>query len=288
MTTVWLEAALNGPWGTDRQPNSPVSVDDCIEQGIACAEVGAAIIHLHSYDEAGTEYHDAAIYTAIIEGVQEHVDAIVYPSIPLLGKPGVDGITPDERFAHQDALGDAGLLEWAVVDPGSVNFSTYDDIEQGTNGFVYQNPEAHIRAGLSVSATHGSTPAYAIYEPGFVRLGAALHQQYPTLNQPIYRFMFSEKYTFGYPPEPYALDSYLTLLEAETTTAPWMVSGLGVDISPLIPEAVRHGGHVRVGLEDAPLGSAHSNVELVERACEQIEDSGGTPATASDIRNELS
>ncbi|MFC5972077.1 3-keto-5-aminohexanoate cleavage protein [Halomarina salina] len=288
MTTVCLEAALNGPWGTDQQPNSPIRIDDCIEQGIACAEAGAAIIHLHSYDTSGTEHHDASIYTDIIDGIQQHVDAIVYPSIPLLGKPGVDGITPTERFAHQDELGEMGLLEWAVVDTGSVNFSTYDDVEQDQLGFVYQNPEAHIREGLTVSARHGARPSYAIYEPGFVRLGAALHHRYPTLTQPLYRFMFSEKFTFGYPPQPYALESYLTLLEDVAPEAPWMISGLGVDITPLIPTAVERGGHVRVGLEDAPLGSPKPNVEVVKEAREKVEASGGTLATPSEVRTNLS
>jgi len=32
-----------------------------------------------------------------------------------------------------------------------------------------------------------------------------------------------------------------------------MISGLGVDVSPLIGEAVARGGHIRVGLEDALL-----------------------------------
>lgn len=58
MTTVWLEAALNGPWGSDHQLNSPVSVENCTEQGIVCVEAGTTIIHLHSYDDAGTEHHD--------------------------------------------------------------------------------------------------------------------------------------------------------------------------------------------------------------------------------------
>lgn len=99
--------------------------------------------------------------------------------------------------------------------------------------------------------------------------------------------MFFEAYTFGYPPKPYALESYLSLLETETPTAPWMVSGLGVDITPLIPEAVDRGGHVRVELEDAPLGSERSNVEWVDHARREIESAGGTLATAADVRAEL-
>lgn len=99
--------------------------------------------------------------------------------------------------------------------------------------------------------------------------------------------MFSEKYTFSYPPEPYALDSYLALLDTEAPNAPWMVSGLGVDITPLIPHAVDRGGHIRVGLEDAPLGSEKDNTKWVEHARNEIEKAGGMLATANEVRAEL-
>lgn len=287
MTKVWLEAALNGPWGRDQQPGIPVTIEECIEEGVACAEAGAAIIHIHAYEETGEKNHDAEIYSRIIEGIQERVDAIVYPSIPILGLPDVPSMTGEERFAHQDALGREGLLEWAVVDPGSVNFSKFEDIKRDVTGIVYQNPEDHIRSGLEVSSRHNLAPAYAIYEPGFIRLGAALAKRYPDIKSPVYRFMFSEDYTFGYPPEQYALEDYLTLLDAEAPEAPWMVSGLGVDITPLIPFTVEHGGHVRVGLEDAPLGTEQSNVELVENARQEIENAGGSIATATEVRDEL-
>ena len=45
-----------------------------------------------------------------------------------------------------------------------------------------------------------------------------------------------------------------------------MVAGLGVDIRPLIPDALKRGGMVRVGLEDAPLGTEMSNVDWVREA----------------------
>ncbi|MEW5864513.1 MAG: 3-keto-5-aminohexanoate cleavage protein [Pseudomonadota bacterium] len=49
---TWLEVALNGPWGRSRQPGIPVRVADIVAEGVACAEEGAAIVHVHAYDEA--------------------------------------------------------------------------------------------------------------------------------------------------------------------------------------------------------------------------------------------
>jgi uncharacterized protein (DUF849 family) len=285
---TWIEAAMNGPWGSERQPGSPTTVEACVEAGIACAEAGAAILHVHAFDsETDRQNDDPDVYARIIEGIREETDAIVYPTVPPLGLVGEGSMSAEERYAHHEALGERGLLEWSVVDPGSINFTTYDAVAAGEVGDVYRNPETHIREGLEVAERYGSSPSYAIYEPGFVRLGAALAERYPGIGTPIYRFMFTDDYTFNYPPEPYALDSLRRLLADEAGDAPWMISGLGVDVTPLIPEAVEHGGHVRVGLEDAPLGTGLSNVEWVDRARDRIEAAGGEVATPETVREEL-
>ena len=56
----------------------------------------------------------------------------------------------------------------------------------------------------------------------------------------------------------------------------------------MIGETVRRGGHVRVGLEDAPLGIKASNLELVEEeAVRMVRDRGGEPATPTEMRQAL-
>jgi 3-keto-5-aminohexanoate cleavage enzyme len=99
--------------------------------------------------------------------------------------------------------------------------------------------------------------------------------------------MFSESFAFGFPPKPYALAAHVNLLEEEGGTAPWMIAGVCVDIRPLIGEAVLRGGHVRVGLEDAPLGSPMSNVAWVEDAVRIVRDHGAEPASITDVRQAL-
>jgi uncharacterized protein (DUF849 family) len=272
---TWLEVALNGSWGRKAQPGIPVSVAEIVAQGIECAREGAAIVHVHAYDEAsGRQRDEAALYARIIEGIRARADCIVYPTIPL----GAQGMSAAQRFAAVEELGRRGLIEWAVVDPGSVNFDS----------FVYLNPNEHIRHGLALAARHGFHPAYAIYEPGFVRLGAALAAGTQALPQPIYRFMFSQGFAFGFPPAEYALDAYLRLLADTAPGAPWMVAGLRVDILPLVAAAVARCGHVRVGLEDAPLGSDRSNVAWARAGRDAIERAGGELASAAEVRRALS
>lgn len=287
MGKVWIEAALNGPWGRERQPGIPVAVEEIVADGLAAADAGAAIIHVHAYDPATGRQNDRwETYARIIEGVRAKADVIVYPTIPLAGSDYASA-NAQQRFAHTAELARRGLLEWTVCDPGSCNFMRFDEVDDAGSGFVYQNPMADIREGLRLSREHRLHPGYAIYEPGFTRLGSALARATLDLPQPIYRFMFSDEFAWGFPAEADCLDAHLRLLERLEPNAPWMVAGLGVDIRPLIGAAVARGGHVRVGLEDAPWRTELSNRQWVEGAAARIREAGGEPATAKDVRDAL-
>ncbi|WP_372023683.1 3-keto-5-aminohexanoate cleavage protein [Tistrella mobilis] len=286
---VWIEAALNGPWGRDRQPGIPVTEAEIIADGIAAARAGAGIIHVHAYDpETGRQNDDGATYARIIEGIRATTDALVYPTIPLAGAALTgQAAGPAARFAHIDFLASRGLIEMAVVDPGTVCFIDRRDGPAALASFVYTNTEAEIRHGLALAATHRLVPSYAIYEPGFTRAGALLAGQTPGLATPLYRFMFSDAFAWGFPPRRYGLEAHLALLGEAAPAAPWMIAGLGVDLEDLVPHAVAAGGHVRTGLEDAPFGTETGNAGLVARMVQVVEAAGGRPATPAEIRTGL-
>jgi 3-keto-5-aminohexanoate cleavage enzyme len=290
MHKVWIEAALNGAWSRTLQPGIPDTIDAIVSEGVACARAGATIIHIHAYDGGGPQTFDWQVYARIIEGIRAQVDVAVYPSYPPIPTTTA-GANPSfadatVRFAHIEALAARGLLEFAVIDPGSVNFTLTATTSTTKPADIYMNPESHVRHALDFAARHGLHPAFAIYEPGFTRAGAALARA-AGVKTPIYRFMFSEQFAFGFPPRAYALAAHLALLEEEAGPAHWMIAGLGVNISPLIGEAVAQGGHIRVGLEDAPLGTATSNLAMVEEAVRMVRARGGEPASATDMRRAL-
>jgi 3-keto-5-aminohexanoate cleavage enzyme len=287
MNNVWIEAALNGPWGRERQPGIPVAVGEVITESLAAAASGAAIIHVHAYDAStGQQRDEWETYARIIEGIRSKADVIVYPTIPLTGSDFAAS-NAERRFVHTAELARRGLIEWTVVDPGSVSFVRFDQMQASSDSFIYQNPLADIREGLRIAREHHLHPGYAIYEPGFTRLGAALAQGAPDLPTPIYRFMFSDEFAWGFPPRPVYLDAHLELLSSLAPKAPWMVAGLGVDIRPLIGAAISRGGHVRVGLEDAPWGMPLTNQHWVEEAARLIRSSGREPASAAEVRASL-
>ena len=279
MHKVWIEVALNGAWSRKQQPGIPDTVEAIVAEGIACARAGAAIVNTHAFED-GRHVFDWQVYARIIEGIRAQIDVPVYPSYPAIPD---SGMSPAERFAHVEALAERGLLEFAVVDPGSVNFTLTTTTATAKPAFTYLNPEAHVRYALDFAVRNGFHPAFAIYEPGFTRAGAALARA-AGVKPPIYRFMFSEKFAFGFPAKPYGLAAHLALLEDEGGGAPWMIAGLAVDVRPLIAETVARGGHVRVGLEDAPLGTTMGNLAWVEDAVRRTRAAGGEPATAAEVR----
>ena len=279
MARIWIEAALNGPWGRERQPLIPVSVDEIVADGIAVAQSGAAIVHVHAYDEqTGRQNDDWQTYARIIEGIRARVDVIVYPTIPLASASG--------RFAHVEELARRGLIEWTVLDPGTVGFTRFDNLRDPNRSFTYENPLADILDGMRVAHEYHLHPGFAIYEPGFTRVGAALAAEMD-VPQPIYRFMFSDEFAWGFPPRSYYLDAHRELVQEVAPGAPWMIAGLGVDVRPLIAYAVAHGGHVRAGLEDAPWHSERSNRDLVNDAIALVRAAGEEPATSADVRLSL-
>jgi 3-keto-5-aminohexanoate cleavage enzyme len=286
MSKVWIEAAINGAWTRERQPTIPISVAEIVADGIAAVEAGAAIVHLHAYDAAtGRQRDDYEIYAPIIEGIRAKVDAIVYPTLPITGSGYAGELrSAQERYAHVERLAQNGLLEWAVIDPGSAVFTRFDEIARGEAGYTYFNPDDHFREGMRIAAHYSLRPSYAIYEAGCMRLGAATAAAMPNVPTPVYRFMFAEEFCFGYPPKPNYLDAHLALLGEVAAGAPWMVAGLGVDIRPLIEPAIARGGNIRVGLEDRPWGVRETNRGLVEEAVQLARAAGAEPATAAEVR----
>jgi 3-keto-5-aminohexanoate cleavage enzyme len=286
MPKVWIEAALNGAWGRERQPTIPISVEEIVADGIAVAEAGAAIVHLHAYDVAtGRQRDDWQIYAPIIEGIRARADVIVYPTLPITNSGYAGELrSATERYAHLEELAKRGLAEWAVIDPGSAVFSRFEQIARGEPGYTYVNPDEHFLEGMRIAALYGVRPSYAIYEAGCTRLGAATAAAMPAVPTPVYRLMFAEEFCFGFPPLQHYLDAHLALLREVAGGAPWMVAGLGVNIRPLIGAAVERGGHIRVGLEDRPWGSRESNRALVEEAVRLVRAAGGEPASAAEVR----
>ena len=286
---VFIEAALNGPWSKKRQPLMPITTKALISEGIACARAGASVIHIHVYDPAtGLQFEDFDAYREVIEGIREYEDVIVYPTLPLSGfeKTGQTH-SPEARFETVEKLAAAGLLEWSVIDPGTTQINELKPGGADEVRFLYINSEAEIRYGLELASQYKFVPSFAIYEPGFLRLGAHLSAMTHGCPRPIYRFMFSDKFSFGFPAEEIYLSTYIELLQKMAPGAVWMIAGLQVNLLQITTRCLANGGHIRTGLEDAPFGFQTGNVELVSQTAHTIIKDNYEIGTAAQFRKSL-
>jgi uncharacterized protein (DUF849 family) len=286
---VFIEAALNGPWSQRRQPLMPVTTDALIAEGIDCARAGASVIHIHVYDpDTGQQFENFDAYKEVIEGIREYEDVIVYPTLPLSGFGKTDQtFSAEARFKTVEKLANAGLMEWSVIDPGTTQITELDPTNSEQVQFLYINSEAEIRYGLELASRYDFVPSFAIYEPGFLRLGAMLFKNAKGCPRPIYRFMFSDKLSFGFPAEEIYLLAYIDLLKQTNPEAVWMIAGLQVNLRGIICTCLEGGGHIRTGLEDSYFYSEVGNLNLVRQTAKLILNENYEIGTAAQLRQQL-
>ena len=277
-TPVIIEAALNGATPRERNPRVPRSVDEIVADGVACFAAGAAIVHNHNDDPViGRPVHDAAPYLAAFARIREAVpNAILYPTMG----GGASGVTMAQRYAHVEALTRAGLLRMGLVDPGSLNFGGLDpDGVPAAVDAVYLNTYADTRYTMDWCRAHALGPSISIFEPGFLRLALAYHAAGALPPGALIKLYFSGGQPgFGLPPTVASLDAYLGMLDG--SGLPWSVAVLGGDVlATIAAEAVRRGGHLRVGLEDYAGQRTPGNVELVREAVALARSLGRRAAT---------
>jgi 3-keto-5-aminohexanoate cleavage enzyme len=101
------------------------------------------------------------------------------------------------------------------------------------------------------------------------------------------KLYFGSELEFGLRPTVTALEAYLELLEPSGLR--WSVAVLGGDVVEcgMAELAIRHGGHVRVGLEDYAGPGEPSNLDLLRAAVALISGLGHAPASIAQARQIL-
>jgi len=283
-TPLIIEAAINGGRGKHPNDRVPVGTDEIVADACACIEAGATIVHHHTDDSILAARHDAAPYREAWRRVHErHPQALLYPTMG----SGSASTNIRERYAHVVELTAGGSLELAIIDPGSVNLAPLD--ETGVPlavDFIYQNSYADIDWMSRFCIEHDLVAHVSIFEPGFLATMLAWDRAGRFPRAKIQLYFCGPELRFGLPPTLPALEAYLEMLEG--SGLPWMVGVLGGDCAATIAaEAIRRGGHVRVGLEDHFGPRNPGNVELVGEIVSLALELGRPVATAEQARGLL-
>jgi uncharacterized protein (DUF849 family) len=98
-------------------PSVPVSPGEIITECVACASLGASIVHLHAREEDGSPSYRKALYQRIIEGIRERCpDLVICASLSGRAFPEFE-----KRSEVLELEGDA-RPDMASLTLGSMNF----------------------------------------------------------------------------------------------------------------------------------------------------------------------
>ena len=285
---TWLEISLSRSHFHGDQSGPFFSKKQIIDQALACADEGATIISFSVFDsESGAVSSEVGVYMEIIEKIRRRVDCVVYPKLVFSNERSRECDQSRSVFSRiRKKLADSGLLEWGAINPASETICHYDQLRIDKPGVIQINYERDVRDFLRISKSAKLHPIYQILSPGALRLGASLNWREDSPIS-VYQLTFSSGYTASFPPEDYALTAYLNLIDQVAPGAPWMVCGLDADVRDMIPRIVSEGGHIRLGLEDLPIGSSGTNIDITKDARREIEASGSSLAEGEDVRNIL-
>lgn len=290
-TPVIIEAAINGATRKERQPHTPISVEEHATDLIACREAGAAIFHNHSEQGHGGPNGFEFYVKSWKPVIDRYPDTLIYPT-------SGGGAAIEQRYEHVVKLAEERDLRVTFVDPGSVNLGGADaEGLPSESNFSYVNTYHDIRYKMDVCHRYRLAPVIGIFEPGFLRIALAYDRagRMPAGAQIKFFFGGDEGYmggggsgvTFGLPPTAISLEAYLAMMEG--CDLPWSVSVLGGDVleTEIARLTLERGGHLRVGLEDYAGAETPTNEELVLRAARLCEEVGRPVATVAQTRELL-
>lgn len=295
---VIVSAALTGSIHVpSMSPHLPITPGEIIEEGIAAADAGASIIHVHVRDpETGEPVSDTDLFERVASGIAAETDAIVQPTTG-----GAATMTVEERAGVVPAI----APEMASCNMGSMNFGLYqilnavDEFEhdweteylEGSRDRIFANTFADIETLLDMFDANGTKPELECYDVG--HLYTAKHFLDRGLLDPPLHVQFVMGIHGGIGADEEQLDHLVRT--AETLFGDdysFSVIGAGRMEFPLGLQGVSMGGHIRVGLEDNLFlrkgELAESNADLVAKAVDLVDEvTGRAIATPAETREFL-
>ncbi len=190
-------------------------------------QAGASIIHLHVREDDGTPTQDVTRFKETIKEIRKACpDIIIQPSTG-----GAVGMSNDERLQPIELN-----PEMCTLDCGSVNFGSNE---------VFINTEEDIIYFAEKIYAKGILPELECF--GKMHVDQVLRLYKKDIIKKHLHFSF----VLGMPGGMNATErDFIFLKESIPKDSTYSVAGIGRHEFPLAELAIKHGGHVRVGLED--------------------------------------
>lgn len=284
---VIITCAVTGSAPLKRPTNAPITPQQIAQQSIDAARAGAAIVHIHVRDpESGAAVGHMRLYQEVVDRIRDSgIDVI----INLTAGYGGRFVPSEGNVRHADDNASTLLPpEDRVVHIVSINpeLCSLDVATMNFGEAVFMNTPAHLRRMADLIRLAGVKPEVEVFEAGHMRLAMRLIEQGHLLAPAHFQFCLGIEWAM--PATAQALVFMKSLLPAGST---WSAFGIGRYQFPIVAEAVREGGHVRVGLEDNSYLEAgvlaEDNAALVRKAVSIVETEGARPASSREAREIL-
>jgi uncharacterized protein (DUF849 family) len=277
-------------------PYLPVTPDEIAEAGIAAAQAGATVLHLHARDpDVGRPTQDPEVFRKFLPRIRESCNAVI--NITTGGSPHM---TVDERLQPALQL----EPELASLNMGSMNFGLYPMLQRFTEfehdwerahlensrDLVFRNTFADIERILTTCSANGTRFEFECYDIAHL-YNLAHFLDRGLVKPPLFvQSVFGILGGIGAHPEDLA-HMRRTADRLFGVDYRWSILGAGAAQIRLASMGLTMGSNVRVGLEDSlwagPGRLAESNVQQVEMIREVIAGLSLEVATPDEARQML-
>ena len=298
MSRIIITCAVTGSVHTPTMtPHLPITPQDIAREGIAAAEAGASVLHLHARNpEDGRPSADPALFMDFLARIKSATDAVAN-----ITTGGSALMSLDERLAGPRAA----APEMCSLNLGSMNFGLFGaatryeswrfDWEkpflESTRDMIFKNTFQDIETIFEeLGRVRGARFEYECYDVGHIYTLA--HFADRGLVEPPFFIQFVLGILGGIGADVDNL-VHMKHISDKLFGEDYLFSVLaaGRHQIPMTTAAATMGGHVRVGLEDSIFISrgrlAESNAEQVQKIRSIVENLGREVASPDDVRRML-
>lgn len=257
-----LALAPTGGWGPDH--GNPLEPSRIRDEVLACAELGASWVHLHSRTPSGALSADPALYLETCAMIRAGSDIIIEAST---------GGLSDMSAADRGRTLESKDAELASFNMGSLNFGDQ----------VYRNSVPDIRYWLQELTRRGKKPTLEIFDTGNLATARALIDEGKLASPLNYNFIFNAKW--GMPWYPPLLSAVRGMIDRRDR---WGGVFFGYpDFSMHVETILLGATFTRVGFEDSRFVSGREmkdNVSIVKEFRRVADAMGVELATPAEAR----
>lgn len=242
-----ITCAISGAEVTkEHNPSVPYTVDEMVEAAYGAYIAGASIIHLHARFDDGKPTQNKERYQEIHDAIKRKCPELIIQ----VSTGGAVGMSREER---SDVLNIKP--EMATLDCGTLNFGGDEIFVNTENDIIYfanKMNDLNVRYEMECFEKGHIDTTLRLLKKGIIK--GHLHYSFVL---GVNGGMTGEERDF------------IFLKESLPENATYSVAGIGRYEFSLAELSIKHGGHVRVGLEDNIYLEkgvlAKSNAELVEK-----------------------